>query len=65
MTEPQIERRVYQQDDPELFEQIETLVFASQLDIEIDGVQYTIARSDDDAAGYYYRLIPHGLAPEG
>lgn len=64
MTQPQIERRVYQRDDPDLFEQIETLVLASQLDIEIDGVQYSITRSDDDAAGYYYRLIPHGLAPE-
>jgi hypothetical protein len=64
MTEPQIERRVYQRDDPDLFEQIETLVLASQLEIEIDGVQYSITRSGDDAAGYYYRLIPHGLASE-
>ncbi len=65
MTEPQIERRVYKQDDPDLFEQIETLVLASQLEIEIDGVQYSVTRSDDDAAGYYYRLIPHGLASAG
>ena len=64
MTKPQIERRVYQRDDPDLFEQIETLVLASQLEIEIDGVQYSVTRSDDDAAGYYYRLIPHGLASE-
>ncbi len=62
MTQPQIERRVYQQDDPELFEKIENLVFASQLEAEIDGVQYSITRSDDDAAGYYYRLVPHGLS---
>lgn len=65
MTQPQIERRVYQQDDPELFEKIENLVLASQLEAEIDGVQYSITRSDDDAAGYYYRLIPHGLAQDG
>lgn len=62
MTEPRIERRVYKQDNLELFGQIETLVLASQLDLELDGVQYNIARSDNDAAGYYYRLIPHGLA---
>ena len=64
MTHPQIERRVYQQDDPELFEKIENLVFASQLEVELDGVRYSIARSDDDAAGYYFRLIPHGLAQD-
>lgn len=64
MTHPQIERRVYQKDDPELFEKIENLVFASQLEVELDGVRYSIARSNDDAAGYYYRLIPHGLAQD-
>jgi len=62
MTQPQIERRVYQQDDPELFEKIENLVFASQLEAEIDGVHYSITRSDDNAAGYYYRLVPRGLS---
>ncbi len=65
MTQPQIERRVYQKDDPELFEKIENLVFASQLEAEVDGVQYRIARGDDDAAGHYYRLLPHGLAQGG
>jgi hypothetical protein len=64
MTQPQIERRVYQQDDPELFEKIENLVLASRLEAEIGGVQYSITRSDDDAAGYYFRLVPHGLSQD-
>jgi hypothetical protein len=37
MTAPQMERHVYQQDEPELFEQIENLVFASVFEIEVDG----------------------------
>ena len=64
MTQPQIERRVYQQDDPELFKKIESLILASRLEAEVDGVLYSITRSDDDAAGYYYRLIPHGLSQD-
>lgn len=61
MTDPQMERRVYQQDDREMFERIETLLYNSEHVIDIDGVVYTITRENDDPAGVYYRLLPHGL----
>jgi hypothetical protein len=64
MTEPQMERRVYQQDEPELFEQIENLVFASVFEFEVDGVRYLITRGDDDTVGGFYLLTPQGLAQD-
>ena len=62
MTEPEMERRVYQQDEPELFGQVESLVFASVFEIEVDGVRYLITRGDDDTVGAFYLLKPQGLA---
>lgn len=57
MTQAGDERHVYQQDEPELFEHLDGLMFAGDTEIELEGVVYAIAR-DKTEQGYFYVLTP-------
>ena len=57
MTRTGDERHVYQEDEPELFEHIEGLMFAGDTEMELDGVVYNIARDRGDR-GEFYVLTP-------
>lgn len=48
---------LYQQEEPELFEHIDGLMFAGDTEMELEGVVYTIARNEDEG-GYFYVLTP-------
>ena len=58
MTLPQMERRVYEKDEPQLFKRLETLAANSGSELEVDGVHYHLEREGDDTVGIYYLLTP-------
>lgn len=44
------ERRLRQQDDPELYEHLHNLMFSGATEVELEGTTYNVARDTDDAA---------------
>jgi hypothetical protein len=48
------ERRVYRNDDPQLYERLERLMLTDDSEIEVDGRTYRAAQDkDEDGIGYY------------
>lgn len=47
------ERRVHQQDDPDLYEHLQSLMFSGATEVELEGVTYNVARDTDEAGGEF------------
>lgn len=60
MTRAHSERQVRQQDDPELFEHLENLMFSGATEIEIEGQNYNVARDEDAQGDETFILTPVG-----
>jgi len=57
MTQNRNERYVRQEEDPELFEHLDGLMFAGQTHIELEGEVYNIARGENAHGGQYVYVL--------
>jgi hypothetical protein len=52
------ERTVYQKDEPELFEHLESMMFSGTTDLEEEGVMYRASRDKDEQGRELFVLTP-------
>lgn len=60
MTQYGNERHVRRDNDPELFEHLESLMFSGATDVEVDGRTYNAARDKDENGDEFFVLTPAG-----
>lgn len=60
MTQYGDERHVRQDDEPELFEHLESLMFSGATEVEVDGRTYNAARDKDENGNEFFVLTPAG-----
>lgn len=52
------ERRVFRNDDPELYEHLESVMFSGGTHVELDGNSYNLARDQDAQGNNCFVLTP-------
>jgi hypothetical protein len=52
------ERRVFKEDDPDLYEHLESVMFSGGTHVELDGQTYNLARDHDERGNTFYVLTP-------
>ena len=60
MTQYGNERHVRRDNDPELFEHLESLMFSGATEVEVDGRTYNAARDKDEDGNEFFVLTPVG-----
>ncbi len=58
MTQNGNERHIYQKDEPELYEHLESLMFSGATEVEVDGQTYNAARDKDEDGNEFFVLTP-------
>jgi hypothetical protein len=58
------EKRVFQSEDPELYERLENLMFEGATEIELDGRVYNVARDQGSGEREVFILMPVS-SPDG
>ena len=54
------ERRVYKDRDPELYEELESVMFSGGTEVELEGQRFNVARDHDEEDQEYFVLTPVG-----
>lgn len=60
MTQYGSERHVRRDHDPELYEQLESLMLSGATEVEVDGQAYNAARDKDENGDEFFVLTPAG-----
>ena len=58
--ETTVKRRVYKDSDPELYEEIEGIMFSGGTEVQVDGQRFNVARDRDEEDNAYFILTPVG-----
>lgn len=56
--ETTIERRVYKDSDPELYKEIEGMMFSGDTEVQVEGERFNVARDRDEEDKAYFILTP-------
>lgn len=54
------ERRVYQDRDPNLYEELEGTMFSGGTEVQVEGKRFNVARDRDEEDKAYFILTPAG-----